>query len=734
MTQQRIDRRLAAIVAADVAGYSRLMGADEAGTARRLREHVAAISATASEFGGRVVKITGDQVLFEFPSIVAAVECAIKVQGVVEQRNRGVPDASRMLFRIGINLGDVLIEGDDILGDGVNVASRLEGIAEPGGICVSRAVYEQCVGRVTVAFKDMGQQQLKNIAAPVHVFAVATETSSTSRQASPTLVSPAARAPRLSIVVLPFVNLGSDPEHGHFADSITESLTTDLLHIPDAFVIARHTASVYKGKPIDARRIGGELGVRYVIEGSVQAVGGRIRINAQLIDTESGAHLWAERFDKERADLFATQDEVSARLARAIEIKVVAAESRRAERERPDNPEAADLVMRGRAVWHKTFSLPEAREARGLFEAALRLDERHVAALVGFAEANLWEVNMLTSDDRDGQIRAAATAMSRALALAPDSARVRFSHGTLLLAQRVPDRALREYQRAADLNPNYAVAHAQLGLIKLCLGRAGETEAHVAEAMRLSPRDPLLFQWHMFIGVADLYLGKVVRSLQALRKSVELNGNWGLSYIFLTAALALAGLYAEAAEAGTTARRLSPKLSIAKFRAETVGENRVYLAQRERVYEGLRAAGIPEAIDEPTPVVAAAPGSKPGSAETLSYSDFVAAARSALRDFNRPDLLARNPLLRARLLATHENAGPAELQALLLRTAQTLFANARDEKLHRALDLTYFHPAPKQEAAADRIGVAFGTYRRHLTTALNRLTTWLWDLERGTSS
>ena len=401
-------------------------------------------------------------------------------------------------------------------------------------------------------------------------------------------------APRLSVAVLPFLNIGGSAEDDPFVDGITETLTTDLSRSPGVFAISRSTAFSYKGKPIDTRQIGRELGVRYVLEGSVQNAGERIRFNAQLIDAESGAHLWAERFDKQRADLLDLQDEVTTRLARTIHVELIAAESRRAAREHPDHLDSVDHTLHGWAAWNQHLSLEAARKARHFFEAALRLDEHNVGALLGFAKAHVWEVNMYTSDDRAGQNRAAEAAVTKALALAPDSADAHLTYGTVLFAMRAPERALREFEFAVRLEANLATAHAYLGLMKVFLGRARETRAHVAEAMRLSPRDPLLFLWHFFIGVADIHLGRMVHALESLRKSVEINPNWGLSQFVLAGTLGLAGLLAEAAEVCAVAQRLAPNFTIAKFRAEAVSDNLVYLAQREHFCEGLRLAGAPE--------------------------------------------------------------------------------------------------------------------------------------------
>ena len=404
--------------------------------------------------------------------------------------------------------------------------------------------------------------------------------------------------PRLSIVVLPLLNIGGSAEDDPFVDGITETLTTDLSRCSGVFAISRNTAFAYKGKPIDTRQIGRELGVRYVLEGSVQNTGERIRFNAQLVDAESGGHLWAERFDKQRGDLLDVQDEVTTRLARTIHIEMVAAESHRAARERPGRFDAVDHTLLGWAAWNQNLSLDSARQARRFFETALRLDEHNVGALIGFANAHMWEVNMsYASDDRAAQIRAAETVAKQALALASDRAEAHVTYGTVLYAMRAAERALREFEFAVGLDGNLAAAHAYLGLMKFSLGRARETRAHVAEAMRLSPRDPLLFQWHFFIGVGELYLGRVVHGIESLRKSVEINPNWGLAQFILAAALALAGLLAEAAEVRAVAQRLVPNFTIARFRAGAASDNPAYLAQREHLYNGLCLAGVPEDRD-----------------------------------------------------------------------------------------------------------------------------------------
>ena len=423
----RVGRRLSAIVAADVAGYSRLMGLDEIGTARILREHRAVSDALVAKHGGQIVKTTGDGLLIEFPSVVDAVECAVAMQAVMAERNNGVPQDRRMLFRIGINLGDILIEGDDILGDGVNVAARLEGIAEPGGICISSSAYDQVRGKVEVEFADLGEQYLKNIARPVRAYAAMQKGLGLNEAQCDTT-----SAPRLSIVVLPFANLGGDPEQDYFADGVTESLTTDLSRIAGSFVIARNTAFTFKSKAIDVKQIGRELNVRYVLEGSVQRGGNRLRVNAQLIDVETGNHLWAERFDKPLADLFDMQDEIVSRLANTLDTQLIAAEARRSERSL--HPNSMDLYFQGRAVANKGIAPEYQTQARGFFERALALDPENIEALVGLAGVDADIASSFMTDDRTTHLVAAEAATIKALSIAPEHARAHLHLGAIQIS------------------------------------------------------------------------------------------------------------------------------------------------------------------------------------------------------------------------------------------------------------------------------------------------------------
>jgi TolB-like protein/class 3 adenylate cyclase len=407
-------RKLAAIMAIDVVGYSRLMGEDEAGTVRAVREHRDAARPLVAGRGGHIVKTMGDGLLLDFPSVVDAVECAVAIQKLMVERNAETADSKRIVYRIGVHLGDVLIEGDDILGEGVNIAARLEGICDPGDVLISGSAHEHVRGRIEAGFVDLGERDLKNIARPVRVFALG------AGAAAPMPVPPSKAAPgaaRLSLLVLPFANIGGELEQDYFVDGVTESLTTDLSRIRGSFVIGRNTAFTYKGKAVDLKQIGRELNVRYVLEGSVQRGGNRMRVNVQLIDAETGSHLWAERFDKPLADLFDMQDEIVARLAGALNAQLVAAEARRAEQ--TPTPDSMDLYFQGLAWYNKGRTPDHVAQARSFFDRALSADPNNVEALLYSAGANAVEGVHLFVTDRMPAFAAAEAKLTKALSLVP---------------------------------------------------------------------------------------------------------------------------------------------------------------------------------------------------------------------------------------------------------------------------------------------------------------------------
>src|SRR3984885_1344093 len=588
-----VARRLAAILAADIVGYSRLMGEDETGTARAVREHREAARPIVGDHDGRIVKTTGDGLLLEFPSVVAAVECAIAIQKLMVERNAGKPEAKRIVYRIGVNLGDVLIEGDDILGDGVNIAARLEGHCEPGGVLISGTAYDHVRGKIDAHFVDLGDKDLKNVARPVRVYAL--NTGSEISQTPLSAFEPRRRGPpRLSIVVLPFANIGGDPEHEHFVDGVTESLTTDLSRIRHAVVIGRNTAFTYKGKHVDLKQIGRELNVSYVLEGSVQRGGNRMRVNVQLIDAETGNHLGAERFDKPLADLFDMQDETVSRLANTLDARLVSAEARRAEH--APNPDSMDCYFQGSAWFNKGITPDNIAQARSFFDRALSADPGNVDALVGSAGADVVEGELFFSTDRIEAFRAAEAKLTKAMSSVPDHARGHMYLGLVEIYTNRAAEGIAECEHALTLDRNLASARAMIGYGKIFIGRADQTEAHIAEALRLSPRDTLAYIWMSVAGDAKNHLGSWEQAVKWFRRAIEANRNYPTVYFNLASALALLGRLDEAHSAIRAGLALNPTFSIARARAARTArsDNPTYLAQLERILDGMGIAGVPE--------------------------------------------------------------------------------------------------------------------------------------------
>src|SRR5215471_11762525 len=533
--QDRVERRLAAILAADVAGYSRLTGQDEEGTHSQLQGHLRSlVDPKIGEHRGRVVKNTGDGLLAEFSSVVDAVRCAVAVQRGMAERNINVPREKRIEFRIGINVGDVIIDRGDIFGDGVNVAARLEGLAEPGGICISDDAYRQVWGKLDVIFRDAGERQLKNIARPLRVFrvvviddarptkpiwprhdavlavhrdrgsaritAIGAAVAWIAGAAGTALYFHLSRAlvvsqmpgqlakpsERLSIVVLPFANLSGDASQDYLADVITDELTTGLSRFRDSFVISRSTAFTYKGKPIDVRQIGKDLGVRYVLEGSLQPSGDRVRVHAQLIDAENDAHLWADQFDENRFDLFQMQDAIVARIARAIGMKITAERARWAQT-RAANPNAEDLAWRCSAALMRTFYTRESDTGYDLCEQALQIDPENVRALSWLSFKFSQRVGTLASSDRQADLHRADKLASLAIKIDPDFHLGHTAKGDVLLFEGRYREAIDAYQRGLMLAPSSI----QPGLA-MAYNYLGEPERAISYAdkeMRLSPHD-----------------------------------------------------------------------------------------------------------------------------------------------------------------------------------------------------------------------------------------------------
>ncbi len=588
-------RKLAAILAADVAGFSKLAGADEERTLARLRAlRSDLIDPTIAVHHGRVVKRIGDGILIEFRSVVDAVRCAIEVQNGMVERNAGLPPERRIEFRVGIHLGDVVEESDgDLMGDGVNIAARLEGVAKPGAICLSEDAYRQVKSRLDLAVSDLGPTELKNIAEPVRVYSLQVGLSAQAKPAAPLPQTPApSSAPRLSIVVLPFANIGGDPEQEYFVDGVTESLTTDLSRISGSFVIGRNTAFTYKGKHVDLKQIGRDLNVRYVLEGSVQRSGNRLRVNVQLIDTETGSHLWAERFEKPVTDLFDMQDEIVARLASQLGTQLIEAEARRAQR--APLPDSMDLYFQGKASANKGTTPEYMAQARGYYEQALALDPGNIEALVGTASVDWYSIALFMTDDRVTLAAAAEAALSKVLSVAPNHAYAQYVLGSIYSHTNRGAEGITKCEHALALDRNLAGAHTIIGLAKLFTGRAEETETHVLEALRLSPRDTYAYMWMLIAGLAKLYLGRDEEAAVWLLRSIDANRNFSNTHFFLAAAQAHLGRMNEARAAAKAGLALNPTFTIRRYRTGASSDNPTYLAEREHVYEGMRKAGVPE--------------------------------------------------------------------------------------------------------------------------------------------
>jgi adenylate cyclase len=591
-------RRLAAILAADVAGYSRLMGADEEGTHERLQAHLRQlIDPKIEEHRGRVVKNTGDGLLAEFASIIDAVRCACEIQRAMLDRDLDLPEERRIRFRIGINLGDVIADGGDIFGDGVNIAARLEGLAAPGGICVSGTVRDHVGDRLSYAFEDMGKQSVKNIARPVRVYAVrlegivglpAASVPSTTSSSTP------AAAPRLSIVVLPFTNLSDDREQQYFADGITEDLTADLSRIENTLVISRNTAFTYRNKTVDTKQIGRELGVRYVLEGSVQRSANRVRVTAQLIDAETDTHLWAERFNGDTSDLFALQDEITSRVANALGVELIAAEAARP----TQNPDALDYILRGRAATFKPNSRDAIAEAISLFEHALALDPLSVEAQKGLAGVLVARVLDLMTDSASIDLVRANGLIGQVLEASPRLAHAHLIRGRVLHAQSRWEEAISEFETALALNRNLVWSFHFLALSKLHVGSIDEVIPLEEKAIRLSPREPRIGWWYYVIGTVHLLQSRIDEAIVWLQRARAAVPAAPVFCALLAAAYALKGETDRAVAELAEARTLCPDdryASIARLMAVgSWGVPKMRAVFEATYLVGLRKAGMPE--------------------------------------------------------------------------------------------------------------------------------------------
>jgi len=639
MVQRHIERKLAAVFVADMAGYSRLMELDEEGTHSRLsaleRELV---GPKIREHHGRIIKNTGDGVLVEFASVVDAVRCAVEIQRDMVERNSGCPEDRRIVFRIGINLGDVIVMPDDIYGDGVNVAVRLEGLGESGGVCISGTAYDQVRDKVPYTFAEMGEKTVKNISRPVRVYALGATAVAALPASTPPVeaphwsrryrrsswltaagivaviivaavlwlgIKPAKEPlrsglvpPRVSIVVLPFANLSGDPAQDYLADVITEGLTTALSRIKGAFVIARSTAFTYKGNPVNVKQVGKELDVRYALEGSAQYSGGKARVSAQLIDAETGAHLWADQFDAARSDLLEMQDEIVTRLSRALTIQLVAVDIARVNRTRPGNLDAQDLAMRCAAEMMGVTGATDWAAASSLCDRALQIDGRNVLALGLLALSDIFPVTISQSNDPAAATRRADELASRALAIDPNDDIAHLAKAWVLMAQSRHEEAIVEADRSLALNPSNIDAYMVPGVANLFLCRPDQSIEFVDKAIRLSPKDPHLWGLYLIKGEAFFIMRQDDRAIEWTRRSVATGPSDPYAMLMLISAFALNGQQAEAGELlkAYLADSRAKSKTIAQFQTQqlSMAHNPKWVAYNERFAEGLRKAGLPE--------------------------------------------------------------------------------------------------------------------------------------------
>jgi adenylate cyclase len=591
LADNRVERRLAAILAADVAGYSRLTGMDEEGTHLRLREHLRGLAdSTISEHRGKVVKHTGDGVLAEFGSVVDAVRCAIEVQRGMAEQNAAVPEVKRIEFRIGIHVGDIIVDQNDIFGDGVNIAARLEGIAEPGGVCISDDAQRQIRGKVDATFEDMGSQNLKNIVEPMRTWRLKRNASGrTAAPIEPPIESfpipPLPETP--SIAVLPFENLSGDPEQEYFADGMVEEIIIALSRSRWLFVIARNSSFTYKGVAVNVKQVGHELGVRYVLEGSVRKAAGKVRITGQLIDATTGAHIWADRFERDMTDIFALQDEITVAVLSAIQPKMVQTEIAMVTRRRPENFTAYDFFLRALQQFYLTTREGLA-EAIRLAHRALELAPRFglAATLAGMCHAR----NVLRGYAADPQFERQEAIRLFRLALSVDGNDPEtLAWAAITSAFMVGDgeSEIEMADRAVTLNPNSLAAWGCRGWVYLVAGRPEEAVRSFERAIRMSPVDPTLHSTVVGMGIAFIELGRFDEAIVAGKKALRQNPSYSVAYRCLASAFAHLGHDLEAREAAARVLEIDPGSTISSWIA------RGGQANAKLFIDGLRKAGLP---------------------------------------------------------------------------------------------------------------------------------------------
>ena len=579
MAEARVERRLAAILAADVAGYSRLMGSDEEGTLAALKAcRHELIDPKIAEYRGRTVKTTGDGALVEFPSAVDAIRCAIEIQRAMAARNAAIPEDRRVEFRIGINVGDIIIDGGDIYGDGVNIAARVESLSSPGEICLSDNAYQQIKGKLAFDVSDLGEQHLKNIAQPVRVYGVRLD----GTPERPALVLP----DKPSIAVLPFQNMSGDPEQEYFADGISEDIITGLSKLRWFFVIARNSSFTYKGRAVDVKRISRELGVRYVLEGSVRKGGNRVRITSQLIDATTGNHLWAECYDGDLIDVFTLQDEITKKVVAAIEPKLLEAEGIRSHSRSSEHLGAWEMVIHANSLfWRLTKS-----ESLAAIATLKQVVERHpeYAPAHSILAFSLLLARQFGWISMEPQVKQAEALAVRAAVLDDNDPWAHLALGLVATARRRTNEAVEEFQRALDLNPNFAAAHGYLGFALVLGGRPDESIDHCEQAIRLSPHDPQNAVFNVHLSAAYYHMGHYVEAAKFGRKAIQQRFGLPNAHRVYAASLAQAGQIEEARAELALLQELHPENSIA-----WVEQNIPLIpGPMAKLLEGLRKAGM----------------------------------------------------------------------------------------------------------------------------------------------
>ena len=586
MRQQHEERRLTTILSADVVGYSRLMAADETGTLAQLKAHRRElIEPKTAEYHGRVVKLMGDGTLMEFGSVVDAVNFAVEVQQAMVERNAGVPEDLQIIYRVGINIGDIIVDEDDIYGGGVNVAARLEGLAESGGVCVSSNVFEEVRNKLDLGFEDMGLQSLKNIPEPVHAYRVLSAPPSAFDAPPPLPEKP-------SIAVLPFTNIGADPEQEFFADGMAEDIITALSKYRWFFVIARNSTFTYKGKPVKVQQVAEELGVRYVLEGSTQRSGERLRITAQLIDAVTGHHLWAEKYDRDLKDIFAVQDEITEQIVSSIEPELGAVERERARRKPPDNLDAWDLYQRG--LWHLFDNVKRdaLAEAKRLFQRACELDPGFVGAHAELAYTHVAEIIRGLTDDPKASLDQAADMAEKAVALDARDPAARCALGRVYIFKHANERAIAEMEAALGLNASFDRAYYGLGLALLYSGRPAESIPQFETGIRLSPRSPVLWAYWTMLGLAYIGLEQYEEAAASFEKAIEQPNAAFLPFAHAASTLGHLGRIDEGRAMLAEAKRRNPEFSVDTVR-NTVGLLGPHSGV-DWIIEGLHKIGMPK--------------------------------------------------------------------------------------------------------------------------------------------